>query len=341
MLGSSVTKVAIPEQKQHGEKTFPYVLSPQVPTILSETLPKVDGVPTFTTADEAVAWAKENRDELRARLIKHGAILFRGFPLPGPEAFSDFTQALGVTPLPYVGGAAPRYSVYKDVHTTNESPPDQLIPFHHEMAQVPVYPKTVLFFCDGEPKEGGETPLCPSDVAFARLQEAAPEFAKNIEELGVIYTRVVPEKDDPSSPIGRGWTSTFQTTDREEAIKVAKNLNVNLEWLENGDVKTVSPVLQAVKEYPATGKKVWFNSVVAAYVGWQDSRNDRTKAVLFGDGTQINPADIDKMQEIMSEICAVVPWKKGDVVWVDNEQTLHARKSFVPPRRILAYLGRN
>ena len=36
-------------------------------------------------------------------------------------------------PLPYVGGAAPRNTVYKDIHTTNESPPDQPIPFHHEV----------------------------------------------------------------------------------------------------------------------------------------------------------------------------------------------------------------
>ena len=44
----------------------------------------------------------------------------------------------GYEELPYVGGAAPRTNVVGRVFTANESPPDQKIPFHHEMAQVSV-----------------------------------------------------------------------------------------------------------------------------------------------------------------------------------------------------------
>lgn len=40
--------------------------------------------------------------------------------------------------MEYVGGAAPRTHVVGDVFTANEAPPDKLIPFHHEMAQVGV-----------------------------------------------------------------------------------------------------------------------------------------------------------------------------------------------------------
>lgn len=47
-------------------------------------------------------------------------------------------QAFGGEPLEYVGGAAPRTHVVGDVFTANEAPPDKLIPFHHEMAQVGV-----------------------------------------------------------------------------------------------------------------------------------------------------------------------------------------------------------
>ncbi|KAJ3113211.1 hypothetical protein HDU96_003645 [Phlyctochytrium bullatum] len=325
-----VVDASIPEQKTFdNNRSFPLVLSPDSPST------------TFPTPAAAIAWAAANKDHLRSRLTTHGAILFRGFPILTPEAFSDFVEALGITPLPYVGGAAPRNTVYKDVHTTNESPPDQPIPFHHEMAQVPTYPKTLFFFCDVEPAQGGETPLCPSDVAVQRLAERNPQFVANLEAKGVVYTRVIPETDDPSSPIGRGWVSTFQTKSRSDAERVAATLNVSLEWLPNGDVRTVSPVLPAVKTYPATCRKVWFNSVVAAYLGWRDSRNDPVKAVTYGDGAALEPEGIEAMTEVMKEVGVAVPWKKGDVVWIDNEQVLHARKEFVPPRRILAYLGAN
>jgi hypothetical protein len=80
--------------------------------------------------------------------------LFRGFPITGPEDFSDLVEALGIKPLPYVGGAAVRHTVYKDVHTTNESPPDRIIPFHHEMAQVPLYPECLFFYCNQAPPKG-------------------------------------------------------------------------------------------------------------------------------------------------------------------------------------------
>lgn len=50
--------------------------------------------------------------------------------------FNEFVEAFGFEELPYVGGAAPRTNIVGRVFTANESPPDQKIPFHHEMAQV-------------------------------------------------------------------------------------------------------------------------------------------------------------------------------------------------------------
>jgi hypothetical protein len=46
-----------------------------------------------------------------------------------------------------------------------------------------------------------------------------PEFVEKLQKEGVLYTRVLPEGDDLSSAIGRGWQSTFLTTDHLEAEK--------------------------------------------------------------------------------------------------------------------------
>ncbi len=41
--------------------------------------------------------------------MRHGAVLFRGFPVDGPQDFNDFVIPFGFDNYPYVGGAAVRY----------------------------------------------------------------------------------------------------------------------------------------------------------------------------------------------------------------------------------------
>lgn len=56
-----------------------------------------------------------------------------------------------------------------------------------------------------------------SHLVYERMRARFPEFVDRLEEQGLIYTRVLGEGDDPSSPIGRGWQSTFLTKDRSVA----------------------------------------------------------------------------------------------------------------------------
>jgi hypothetical protein len=79
----------------------------------------------------------ENRGWVEAKLEEHGALLLRGFSaIQKASDFNAVVEACAWAELPYVGGAAPRTNVCGRVFTSNESPPDQKIPFHHEMAQV-------------------------------------------------------------------------------------------------------------------------------------------------------------------------------------------------------------
>lgn len=49
------------------------------------------------------------------------------------------------------------------------------------------------------------------------MKDKYPDFVEKLEDTGLIYTRVLGEDDDPSSPIGRGWKSTFLTKDKSVA----------------------------------------------------------------------------------------------------------------------------
>lgn len=120
---SVFAETKLPHQKNYGGIVFPAVLSPAA----------VD------SGDRSVLTAavKEEKPWLDALLHKHGAVLFRGFDaLTTASDFNDIVESFGYEELPYVGGAAPRTNVVGRVFTANESPPDQKIPFHHEMAQV-------------------------------------------------------------------------------------------------------------------------------------------------------------------------------------------------------------
>ncbi|CAH2053122.1 unnamed protein product [Thlaspi arvense] len=323
-MAESLVETRIRQQKHYESKPFPAVISP------SSAIP-APSLPLFT---QTISNHKRYLDSL---LHDSGAVLFRGFPVNSADEFNDVVEAFGFDELPYVGGAAPRTSVVGRVFTANESPPDQKIPFHHEMAQVPEFPSKLFFYCEIEPKSGGETPIVLSHVVYERMREKHPEFVQRLEEHGLLYVRVLGEEDDPSSPIGRGWKSTFLTQDKNVAEERAAKLGMKLEWTEDGAKTTMGPI-PGIKYDESRNRKVWFNSMVAAYTGWEDKRNDPRKAVTFGDGKPL-PADIvHDCLRILEEECVAVPWQRGDVLLIDNWAVLHSRRPFDPPRRVLASL---
>ncbi|KAF6164258.1 hypothetical protein GIB67_010228 [Kingdonia uniflora] len=304
---------------------FPSIISPTPSFFFNSNLPN------FKTT------IKHHKHWLESKLHSSGALLLRGFPVNTASDFNEVVEAFGYDELPSVGGAAPRINVIGRVFTANESPPDQKIPFHHEMAQVPEFPSKLFFYCEEEPRSGGETPIVLSHVIYDRMKERFPEFVGKLEKDGLIYTRILGVDDDPSSPIGSGWHSTFLTKDKSLAEERAARLGMKLEWMEDG-VKSVMGPIPAIKYDKTRGRMIWFNSMVAAYTGWKDARNDPVKAVTFGDGTPL-PADIIyDCLELLEEECVAIPWQKGDVLLLDNWAVLHSRRPFDPPRRVLASL---
>nr|GMD84192.1 clavaminate synthase-like protein At3g21360 [Ipomoea batatas] len=88
--------------------------------------------------------AREQKPWIDALLHQSGAILFKGLPVNSRFDFNDVVEAFGYEELPYGEGGTPRTNVIGRVFTANEFPPDQKIPFHHEMARV-VYSINPIF----------------------------------------------------------------------------------------------------------------------------------------------------------------------------------------------------
>ena len=330
MMTEEPARLALPEAKEFRGAVFPLTLGPST----------AEG----SSKEGLVRWIASHRVELDALLLKHKGILFRGYDIFSAADFNDVVDATEYEDMIYSGGAAVRTQITARVFTANESPASEKIPYHHELAQTPDPPTHVLFYCENPPTTGGATPIIPSAEVYSRMHAKHPQFMDKLEHLGVRYVRVMPCENDPTSAIGRGWKATFNSDTVEIAEKAMVTLGTQWEWLggeKGGDVRTFTAVVPGVRTDARTGDKTFFNSAVAAYTGWNDSRNEGSKAVMLGDGTFCGEREMLDAQAIMSEIEVAFAWQRGDVLLLDNRTVMHSRQPFTGPRRILASLARD
>ena len=320
----TVTTTSVPGQQMHGGRPFPLVLECRSPEV------------TLTAMSN---WIRKQEGDLLQQASTHGAILFRGFPLKTAEDFDAFVAAFELPNFPYEESLSNAVRVVKTprVFTANEAPPNVNIFFHHEMAQTPLYPSRLFFFCEQPAAEGGATPLCRSDILWERLAARCPAFARDCETKGVKYTNVMPTENDPASGMGRGWQSTLRAPTREAAEARLRSLNYSWEWFDDGCLKATTPVLPAVRKLP-DGRTTFFNQLIAAYQGWRDARNDPSKAIAFGDGSPLDRDAVNVASQLAEELSFNVPWQRGDVALVDNFVTMHGRRTFAGTRKVLASL---
>lgn len=281
----------------------------------------------------------QDRSKLSGLLKEHGAVLFRGMPLRSATDFDAFIAAFDLPNFRYADSLsnAVRTNRTDRVFTANEAPSTVEIFLHHEMAQTPVYPSKLFFFCETAPQRGGETPICRSDWLLELMREQQPQFLKRCAEDGLQYTNVMPHKADAGSGQGRSWTDTLGTHDRNVAEQRLSNLGYSWTWLPQGELKVSTPVLPAVKELP-NGTEVFFNQLIAAYRGWDDKRNKGEKSVTFGTGDEIPADDLAMTASLAEQITEDVAWEQGDVVLIDNYMMMHGRRPFEGSRAVLASL---
>ena len=288
---------------------------------------------------DLAAYLRAEREAVESAQHEAGAVLFRGFDVPDALAFDAAIEAFGAPGFTYEDSLsnAVRTNVTPRVFTANEAPPETEIYLHHEMAQTPLYPSALFFYCEIAPSEGGATPLCRSDRVFERLAKEAPEFAARAEAEGVRYTNVMPGEDDAGSGQGRSWRSTLSVADREGAEARLLQLGYNWHWLDDGSLRVTTRALPAVRDV-GDGRKSFFNQLIAAFRGWSDSRNDANRAITFGDGTPITADDMAPAIRIAEELAYDLQWQAGDVALVDNFLVMHGRRPFAGKRRVLASL---
>lgn len=318
-----VAETSLPDQQSHFGDAFPLVLECRTAT----DLPIVCAV------------LRETSRHLVERAARHGVVLFRGFPVLSDQDFDAFVAAFGLPNFPYYESLSNAVRVNRTprVFTANEAPPDVEIYLHHEMAQTPIYPSHLFFFCEQPATTGGATPVCRSDVLWERLAARCPQFARDLEAKGLRYSHIMPAADDAASGMGRSWPSTLRSTTRAEAEERLAGLGYSWEWQPDGALRATTPVLPAIRRLP-NGRTSFFNQLIAASQGWKDGRNDPSRAITYGDGAQLDRAGALEAARLGDELAFDVPWQRGDVALVDNYVAMHGRRTFTGTRKVLASL---
>ena len=322
MVFDVMNLLTVPGQHEYGGKPFPLAIKAP-----EGFLP------------EGCEWASGVAGELSKAAFEHGAVLVRGLPITSPEDFDAIVRAFNYPNFSYADSLSNAYRINftPRVFSANEAPSDITIFLHHEMAQTPIYPSKLFFFCQTAAAEGGATPICRSDVLWKRLCEQRPDFAEACRVRGLKYSNVMPAEADESSGMGRSWQSTFSVDTREAAEARLAKLSYSWEWHPNGDLRATTPVLPAVRDL-GDGRASFFNQLIAAFNGWKDTRNDPARAITFGDGTPLDSGDVAAASVIADEVTFDIPWQAGDLALVDNYVAMHGRRNFKGTRRVLASL---
>ncbi|MFD2167579.1 TauD/TfdA family dioxygenase [Thalassotalea euphylliae] len=296
----------------------------------------------LTDVEQCQQWIKENQTALEAQLKASGAILFRGFPVDSAQAFDEFTASFGYPNFLYKDSLsnAVRINFTERVFTANEAPKEVEINLHNEMAQTPIYPDQIFFFCLHPADEGGASPILRCDMLFEALSKANSDAANAFADKGVKYTTLMPGEDDPESGQGRSWKSTLSVENVAQAEEKLQRLGYSWVWQDDGSLKATTGALPAVRTL-SDGRKVFFNQLIAAYLGWKGVRENHHNTLCFGDDTQIPKAWLEQVVDLSNELIFDVPWQAGDVAMVDNNLAMHGRRPYggTSKRQVLVALG--
>lgn len=274
------------------------------------------------------------RDEIRSRLLRHGAVLLRGFDVGGVDGFAAAVRALSGEPLAYEERSSPRSSIKGRVYTSTDYPASEEIFFHNENSYQNSWPMALYFHCVQPPAERGATPLSSTRQVLGELDPAV------LAEFRARRWRVV---RNFHGSFGLPWQEVFNTTDRDQVARYCAEHDIDCEW--QGDVLRTTAVRDAVHRHPTTGEQMWFNHVAFFHVSTlrEEIREGLSELfgpdglpnnTYFGDGGTIPDDMVDHIRTCYRAASTRFDYRSDDVLVIDNMLAAHAREPYSGARRI-------
>jgi alpha-ketoglutarate-dependent taurine dioxygenase len=291
------------------------------------------------TADVGLAeWARSHPAVVTGWLARHGAVLFAGFGV-GIEDFPAVAAALAGPPVPYRERSSPRTQLAPGVYTSTDHPADQSIALHNENSYQATFPARLLFGCLREADQGGGTPLADCRRVLAGLP--APLVAA-FRARQVRYVR------NYGGGLGLAWQDAIGPDPASVAAYCA-GAGLAAHWQPDGRLRTTA-VRPAIAVHPGTGEETWFNHAAFFHVSGhppelsaalldQFGEDNLPSNTYYGDGGRIEPSSLAAIREAYSREAVCAPWRRGDVLLVDNLLVAHGRQPYTGDRRVVVSMS--
>lgn len=293
---------------------------------------------------DLLSYARENKEYLEQILLKHGAVLFRGFNMEEREDLVQVKEVFaGASSFDYVDGNSPRTKLSGDVYTSTEYPKEFPISLHSELSYSNKWPRLIFFFCKIPAGEGGETPIADCRKILEALD---PAITEKFETHGVKYTRYL----TGNKGIGKTWMDTFETEDQSVVEKYCNDNGIEFFWEKNS--LFLGQLGTGVATHPVTGEKVWFNQAnqfhpsglaedIYKALKMMHAKNKHRfpQYAFYGNGEEIDEADLHAITKLHFDMALKFTWEKGDLLMLDNMLMAHGRMPFKGDRKILVSMG--
>jgi alpha-ketoglutarate-dependent taurine dioxygenase len=315
----------------------------QVRTINTGVLAAGMRLPLVVTPDSSdidlVEWASKNREFIDAKLLDHGALLFRDFKLNSVAEFEAFANA--VCPSLFGDyGDLPREEVGGKVYASTPYPAEERILFHNESSHLHRWPMLIWFYCVKAAQSGGESPIVDCRQVYREME---PSVRERFERHGLMYVR------NFTKGLDVGWQRFFQTTQRSAVEDYCRRAAIDFEWTPDDGLR-IRQLSPAVIKHPQTGESVFFNQIQLHHVSClpasvRESLNSIVdeqsfpRNVYYGDGSPIEDSVVEYLTDLYDRLAVSFAWQERDVLMLNNMLVAHSRNPFSGPRKIVVALG--
>jgi amino acid adenylation domain-containing protein len=302
-----------------------------------QTLPLV--IEPATSDVDLAEWATSNKEAVEQYLLRHGAILFRGFAVDSVNEFERTASAI-YPDLFGEYGDLPREELGGKVYGSTPYPADETILFHNESSHMHQWPMLIWFYCVKAAEQGGESPILDCRRVYQLMD---PGLRDRFEQKGLLYVRNFTAGLDVS------WQDFFWTSDKSQVEDYCRSAGIDFEWKGDNDLRTRQRC-PAVIRHPQTKEKVFFNQLQLHHVsclapGVRASllsmmkEEDLPRNVYYGDGSPIEDSVMQYLNELYRQNAVSFPWRERDVLMLNNMMVAHSRNPFVGERKIVVALG--
>mmetsp|Transcript_29801 Transcript_29801/g.46134 ORF Transcript_29801/g.46134 Transcript_29801/m.46134 type:complete len:455 (-) Transcript_29801:123-1487(-) len=293
---------------------------------------------TASAEDNAkgAAFFSENKEQIRADLLKYGAIWFRGFDLMKSVAGNrEMHEALGLDPCldPLHSSGLRKFASERDALYEEVNKPSlrqHYIGLHNESTakRTAAY---AAFVCFQRATEGGGRFLVADGAAI--LAELKPETLEKLYNRKIRIS--VSNLDIPPALPGVVKEGIKGLVD----VAVAPKFDMDLEMIYESDGKpgrlqAVETAESPINRHPVTGLPVWFSNTHNHARKLRDRRPCGVPEVgmteVFYADTMV-PLDLEDCEEIKrasEKHITALSMEPGDVLLVDNYRALHGRDVF-------------